>query len=104
MMAILVLGIKTEEADIPIPLFMTGCPANVQYVVVPYRIRAVVEDESATYKFYASEIKAAENDVLSPDSEATALSLVSILVVYSFEVDKVRSRISYIYSANSAAL
>jgi len=28
-MAILVLGIKTEEADILIPLFMTGCPANV---------------------------------------------------------------------------
>ena len=84
MMAVLVLGIKTEEADILIPLFMTGCPANVQYVVVSYRIRveaitgvsvvddesvvSVVEDESATYKFDASEIKAEENDVLSPDS------------------------------------
>ena len=29
---------------------------------------SVVEDESATYKFDASEIKAEENDVLSPDS------------------------------------
>ena len=74
-MAILVLGIKTEEADILIPLFITGCPANVQYVVVSYRIRlggitvvSVVEDESATYKFDVSAIKAEENDVLSPDS------------------------------------
>ena len=66
---------------------MTGYPANVQYIVLSYRIRvaavtavSVVEDESAvtvvsvveyessTYKFDASEIKAEENDVLSPDS------------------------------------
>lgn len=58
-------------------------------MVASYRIRVPSdeEDESSTYTFDESAIKAEENDVLSLDSEAIALSVSRTLVVYSAEID-----------------